>query len=298
MSTEEQKEEIKDISSKQENSSEVPKAGEAGKVVESQKDTTSEEKKEETTEKKEDDGKKDLSFDEAEVLKQVEFYFSDTNLPHDKFLWTTSQKNDGWVPIQTIANFKRMRRFQPLEAIVNALRKSPELLEVDEAGEKVRRRIPLVRVDNKSVMERSVYCKGFGDEKDDTQIALEKFFEENAGPISAVRMRRDDDKKFKGSVFVEFKEPDVANKFLEKVKTAPLKWGEDELTIMSKKEYVDMKAELHKNDPPKFSSKRRRFDAFKEMDRQRPGKYSNRGRKFKKQRSSNASEEKPSAASE
>ncbi|EPX74811.1 uncharacterized protein SOCG_02293 [Schizosaccharomyces octosporus yFS286] len=215
------------------------------------------------------------SFDENGVLKQVEFYFSDSNLPRDKFLWTVSQKNDGWVPIETIASFKRMRRYQPLEAVVAALRKSPELLEVDEAGEKVRRKVPIVRPDPSAIqrsMESSVYAKGFGEEQEDTQIALENFFQQEGGEIASLRLRRDEDNKFKGSVFVEFKTPEIAKEFLEKVKGSPLKHNETELTVMSKKEYVDMKAEQHRNDPPKPGNKRRRFDAFKMMDREQSQK--------------------------
>ena len=53
-----------------------------------------------------------MSVDEAKsaVLKQVEFYFADANLPFDKFLFTLTRKDpEGWVPIDTIASFKRMK---------------------------------------------------------------------------------------------------------------------------------------------------------------------------------------------
>ena len=85
--------------------------------------------------------------DASEILRQVEFYFSDANLPRDKFLWTLASdpKKQGWVPISSIASFKRMQRFQPNEAVVAALRQSKELLEVSEDGTAVRRKIPLVR---------------------------------------------------------------------------------------------------------------------------------------------------------
>jgi hypothetical protein len=86
--------------------------------------------------------------DTEEILKQVEFYFSDANLPRDKYLWTLTQsdpKKEGWVPIQNIASFKRMQRFQPVENIATALRSSKELLEVNEEGTHVRRKVPLVR---------------------------------------------------------------------------------------------------------------------------------------------------------
>lgn len=53
-----------------------------------------------------------MSRDEAQAqaLKQVEFYFADANLPFDKFLFTLTRKDpEGWVPIETLASFKRMR---------------------------------------------------------------------------------------------------------------------------------------------------------------------------------------------
>jgi len=99
-----------------------------------------------------------------EILKQVEFYFSDANLPRDKFLWTLTQsdpKKEGWVSIKQIASFKRMQRFQPLESIVESLRKSKELLEVSEDGTSVRRKIPLVKPSSEEFEElnnRTVYA--------------------------------------------------------------------------------------------------------------------------------------------
>jgi La domain len=103
------------------------------------------------------------SSDEAEIVKQVEFYFSDANLPHDKFLWSLTQadpKKEGWVSIKQIASFKRMQRFKPLEAVVKALRTSKELLEVSEDGTLVRRKIPLVKPTDEQYrdkLDRSVH---------------------------------------------------------------------------------------------------------------------------------------------
>lgn len=57
-------------------------------------------------------------------------------------MWTLHTANpEHWVPIKTVASFKRMREFQPLglEWVVKALQLSEEL-EVDAAGENVRRK--------------------------------------------------------------------------------------------------------------------------------------------------------------
>ncbi|KAF5114774.1 hypothetical protein DV454_002720 [Geotrichum candidum] len=226
-----------------------------------------------------DASKLPVTSDHAEILKQVEFYFSDQNLPTDKFLYKLTQSNDGWVPISTIACFSRMRRFQPFEEVVAALKESPELLEVSEDGELVRRKTPLVEPkpeQRANAFNRSVYAKGFGDETETTQFDIEKFFA-GFGPVKQVRLRRSDDKKFKGSVFVEFENLSDAEAFLA-LDPKP-KYGETELLIMSKKGYVDMKAAEHGfTTDANGSSGRRSFNAFK--DKKGGNNNNNKKRRF------------------
>ncbi|OBZ74753.1 La [Grifola frondosa] len=140
----------------------------------------------------EDDNEKMLR-----AMRQIEFYFADSNLPYDKFMWSLHTANpDHWVPVKTVASFKRMREFQPLgvEWAAKALRLSEEL-EVDEAGVNVRRKTEVQ--EPKGQFERSVYAKGFGNEEPGLQKRLEDFFNKY-GRTNAVRMRRrDDTKEFK-----------------------------------------------------------------------------------------------------
>jgi lupus La protein len=73
-------------------------------------------------------------------------------------MWTLHTANDEhWVPISTVASFKRMREFAPLGLpwIVDALKKSEEL-EIDSAGEKVRRRSEVKPP--AGLFERSIYA--------------------------------------------------------------------------------------------------------------------------------------------
>lgn len=78
----------------------------------------------------------------------VNFYFSDSNLPTDKFFFSlTACNKEGWVPIKTILTFKRMREFKDLgvEGVAQALRQAAEaegsdpLVAVSEDGLNVRR---------------------------------------------------------------------------------------------------------------------------------------------------------------
>ena len=68
-----------------------------------------------------------------EIRSQVEFYFSTHNLVTDEHLFKELDgPNNRPVSIKHIADFKRMRRFQPYSAIVAALRESKDLVVVDD----------------------------------------------------------------------------------------------------------------------------------------------------------------------
>lgn len=106
--------------------------------------------------------------------------------------------------------------------------------------------------------------KGFGEETPTLQYDIEKFFEPY-GPVLSVRLRRDDEKKFKGSVFVEFESPEVMEKFMA-VEPKP-KFEDKELLIMTKKGYVEMKIkdinEGKIQPQAKKSFRSKPFDAYK-----------------------------------
>lgn len=186
-----------------------------------------------------------------------------------RFMWTLYSKDpEHWIPIATIASFKRMRDYTShgSEWLVSALRTST-FLEVNSTGDKVRRKTEVK--EPKDAFERSVYAKGFPEEEDSTlQQRLEAFFS-TYGTTNSVRMRRDENKKFKTSVFAEFADFETVDKFL-KADPKPTFEGK-ELLIMSKADYCDMKikekgltgkAAVHRKE---VIAKGRGFDAFKEM---------------------------------
>ncbi|KAF8636079.1 hypothetical protein AX17_003786 [Amanita inopinata Kibby_2008] len=122
-----------------------------------------------------------------------------------------------------------------VEWVANALDLS-DFLEVDETKSKVRRRTEVT--EPKDQFQRSVYAKGFGEEHANLQQELEELFDKY-GRVNAVRMRRDQDKKFKGSVFTEFSDFTSVDKFLN-CDPKP-SWDGSELLIMSKEAYCNMK---------------------------------------------------------
>ncbi|PVH82600.1 hypothetical protein DL98DRAFT_513708 [Cadophora sp. DSE1049] len=181
--------------------------------------------------------------DPAKIRAQVEFYFSDTNLPTDKYLNNLTQGSSNLpVAISKICEFGRMKRFQPQSAVVEALRASKFLVVSGPEGmEEVKRAVAYDPTTPKSRAEsRSIYAKGFGDEEPGSQFDIEAFFAPY-GPTNSVRLRRTDQKLFKGSVFVEFQDDETAEKFLA-LDPKPL-WKGNTLLIKSKRAYMDEKEE-------------------------------------------------------
>lgn len=196
--------------------------------------------------------REEKSDDHDAIRKQMEFYFSDSNLPQDAFLLGKVGGSENHpVEISLIRTFKRMRHFEPLEAIIEALRTS-KILQLTDDDTKVQRKQPLsittdegvsrdqLRVYEDKAMPRSVYVKGFGAEVPSTQFDIEAWFAQ-FGTTNAVRLRRADDKVFKGSVFAEFETEEQAKAFLE-LDPQP-KYKDKDMQIMSKKEYCEKKVE-------------------------------------------------------
>jgi lupus La protein len=176
---------------------------------------------------------------EQKVLKQVEFYFSDSNLPGDKFMLPIVKANDGWFEIATLLKFNRLKKIcDDNDTIVSALRQSESLLEVNEEGTKVRRTAPLPeRMDR---IKAWIYAKGFPE--DSTIETVTEFFEK-VGKVGRVDLRRtrDQEKKFKGSVFVKFSSEEEAQKVAAMELTAPN--SEEKLEMMTKADWSAKKSE-------------------------------------------------------
>lgn len=189
---------------------------------------------------------------EKKIIKQVEFYFGDRNYSKDRFLKEKAEEDDGWVTIECLSTFNRLKALSTdTEVIAAAIRKSDTgLIEVSEDNKKIRRvkskplpkDTPEARQEAK---ERTVYCKGFPE--DSTLDQLEEFFADK-GKVIWITMRRgwaERRGEFKGSVFVEFSSVDEAKAFLA---LESLKYNEQELIKMSKDSYFKKKNKDKKGD--------------------------------------------------
>ncbi|KAK5660337.1 hypothetical protein OQA88_12878 [Cercophora sp. LCS_1] len=182
--------------------------------------------------------------DPKKIRDQVEFYFGDVNLPTDKFLWSnTGGEENKPVSLKTICTFKRMTRFEPYSAVVAALKESKIVQITGADGEEMVSRKVAYKSDPNGPKKRfaqSVYIKGFGEETDTLQVDIEAWAAKY-GEVDRIKLRREDDGKFKGSVFIEFHNPELAEKFVA-LDPAP-KFQDKELVIMTKTAYTEMKLE-------------------------------------------------------
>jgi hypothetical protein len=73
------------------------------------------------------------------LARQLEYYFSTTNLSRDTYLSTLRDLNDSYVPVSIIANFGKVQALaayeSALDAVVAAATDYSELLEIVELGE-------------------------------------------------------------------------------------------------------------------------------------------------------------------
>lgn len=226
------------------------------------------------------------------LRRTVQFYLGDSNLPFDKFLFNLSQNTltegeklkapgTGWVAIAKLASFKRMAPyadFSPSQIGGILRERAGPLLAVDEAGERVRRSVPISIERSSGQVDRSIYAKGFplDEQNGKLQERIEHFFNRHH-QTNAVRMRREGPPPgtapkgmgkgaFKGSVFTEFASKDDAKAFIA-LDPKPTFPGQSEpLEVLPKREYLDKKAEEHSakaDHSDHFGGKR--FNAFTEL---------------------------------
>jgi len=168
-------------------------------------------------------------------------------LPRDKFLKKTIEESeDGWVSLDIMLKFERLAHITTDKEVILKSIKDSKLLETD-AEKMAIRRLPSLPVPEfneefkKANIAKSVYCKGFEKEKT-TLDDLIKFFEKFDDVINVIWRTYGtgkDDRHFKGSAFVTFKDKESAQKFLD---VEEVKSPEGEVLVRKwQQEYFDEK---------------------------------------------------------
>jgi len=203
--------------------------------------------------------------DQKKVIRQLEYYFGDSNLQRDKFLQDEIKKDpEGWISLETMLKFKRLGDMVNGDGktIVSCLKESDsKLIQVADDESKIRRNPELVVPnfdDNYKRLQknRTCYVKGF--DVDMSLDSLQEFFE-SMGSESVYMRRVPLSKQFKGSVFVTFKTQTEADDFMNQTET---KYKDTVLTKMTKTAYYDSK-----KDEKNPSRKQNREDRQSQNDR-------------------------------
>ncbi|XP_058449940.1 la protein homolog [Malaya genurostris] len=201
---------------------------------------------------------------EASIIRQLEYYFGDANLSRDKFLLEQIMKDDGWVSLDVLLTFKRLKSLsEDKKVIVDAIEKSDEgLIEISEDRSKLRRHperpIPEQNeATRKEIYSRTVYVKGFASEDGTQMDELIEFFEPFP-KVANIVMRKYHDKAtkkylFKGSVFVTFATKEQCADFLSKEKIVYK--GKDLICKMQDDYFEEKKTERRKKDKKKQEEK-------------------------------------------
>jgi len=191
------------------------------------------------------------------ILKQVEYYFGDINLPRDKFLQEELKKDSGWVPISTLLTFNRLRSVttDPNE-IATSLRTS-SLLDVSEDNTKIKRKQEAPLPDDtleywQELRKRTVFMEGF---PEITTLDEVEDFVKKYGQVQNVIMRKtspkDGKKMYKGSSLVTFSDVETAKKFSEipelKFKDFNIATKMQEQYMVDKKNERSIEKEIKKN---------------------------------------------------
>lgn len=102
----------------------------------------------------------------ARILKQVEYYFSDENLPNDKFLLKQMKKDKaGFVSISLIGSFRKMKKLsKDVSLIAEALKESSQLV-VSSDGKKVKRLHPLPSSETKDPKSCTVVVENLPEDR-------------------------------------------------------------------------------------------------------------------------------------
>jgi len=143
------------------------------------------------------------------MTNQLDFYFSDSNYPKDKFILELANADGGWVPVDVFLKFNKIKKFTNDVNVVEKCFKNCKLVEVSEDGKKVKRLAPLL--DPELLEKRTIHASGFTTAKYTNKQNVEKVFTV-FGKVMSVWNINDRLQKKRRGVYVEFDSEDSANK--------------------------------------------------------------------------------------
>lgn len=170
--------------------------------------------KEQVAEGDKDANKNSLSVEDLKVLRQLEFYFSDSNFRRDKFLREKADEDEaGFVDLSVLLTFNRMKQLCTAAERLAKIASTSTRLVVSEDKLRVRRKTKLPEKDNSRF--RTMYASNIASgETLESLLAL--FSNKESLTVLSVRMRRNrETREFNGTVFVEYETEEDCKKAVE-----------------------------------------------------------------------------------
>jgi len=168
------------------------------------------------------------------LLTQIEFYFSDVNLPRDKFILSEIAENNGWFNLSTLLNFNRIKMLvKNIEEIADVI-ESSDLLELDESRSKLKRKFEVRDV--QADVHCGVYVSGFPSDIEPLAILdeVKSTFASVTG-IQLIKILKDEAKQFNGQVLIDFESKSSAKQCLD---LKDLSYKDHALKIVPKLDYI------------------------------------------------------------
>ncbi|EDQ85127.1 uncharacterized protein MONBRDRAFT_34421 [Monosiga brevicollis MX1] len=177
---------------------------------------------------------------EKQIIRQVEYYFSDRNLPRDSFMQQKlKESKEGWIPLTVLLTFNRLKQLSEDPEVIAAAMQTVDdpLVEVSDDGTALRRAPTKPLEDQKDLNERSIYAKGFDVEK--LTIDYVQTWISSMGCFAeSVSLRRKlGSRELKGSVFVQLSSRDQA----EKIVAEPREFDGNKIFVETKPAYHERK---------------------------------------------------------
>ncbi|XP_012554375.2 la-related protein 7 [Hydra vulgaris] len=158
-----------------------------------------------------------------QTRNQLEFYFSDANLRHDRFLRKEITDNDGYVDLKTMLKFNKLKTLtSDLSVLVKAVEIS-DSLQLNNDKTKLKRKLPLPVIEN--VDQKTVYVEQFPNDIDHDW--LKEIFSK-CGTVEYISLpRHKHNNKVKGFAFIEFSTQQEAEKACQMLNKADkkMKWN-------------------------------------------------------------------------
>lgn len=176
--------------------------------------------------------------DAAKVKKQIEFYFSDSNYPRDKFLLETAKQNkEGYIPLEILTKFNRLKAITSDVSLIAEAISDSEVVILNDDKTLIKRKHPIPEKLNAD--PRTIHVRGAP--KNVSLDDFEKFFSTH-GKINSIRICKDKtSKKPNGFIYIEFETETDATKFAA---LGSIKYNDEhDMKVQKKEEYLKNKKE-------------------------------------------------------